>query len=170
MPKLYDLTATYARLLASDAGETIDPVTGEVTLADDFAAALAAIEGSVADKLDGCAMVLRHLDADAEALEHEEKRLRARRNAVENNVERLRAYVLACMQQAEIKQMKTALFSFAVVAPRKRVEVTDPAALPAVYTVTKVEPNKALLKRELETGAVIEGATLVDGEPSLRVT
>ena len=168
--KLYELTATYARLLASGTDETFDPVTGEVTVADDFAAALAAIEGSVSDKLDGCAMVLRHLDADEEAIASEEKRLAARRKATANNATRLRAYVLGCMQQAGIEKLKTPLFSFAVVAPRKHVEVSDVAALPEAYIVTTRAPNKAMIKQELTRGAVIDGAELVDGEPSLRVT
>lgn len=163
---LYQLSAEYRRLIDAE-DESIDATTGEVT--NDFGAALAAIQDGIEVKAENCAAVLQSLKADAAAIEEEEKRLRARRKAIEANHERLRTYVRDCMVQAGVTKLKSPRFSLTVQAGRQKVQVDDVAALPGEYLAVKVEPKKDEIAAALKAGTEVPGASLVTGEAVLVV-
>jgi len=87
MTTLYALTDEYRRLL--EAGDH-DPDTGEVLEGDAFELALRGLEGEIEHKAESCAVVLRQMDATADMIKAEERRLKARREAIEANAKRLK--------------------------------------------------------------------------------
>lgn len=166
MTALYKLTEQYARLL--EAGDH-DPDTGEVMDERDFTYLMRELEDSIDAKAQSCAVVLRQLEAGAALMREEEKRLAARRKAVENNVESLKTYVRQCLELAGLKQAKGPLFTVSITKPRKSVNVTDLAALPGEFTVVTVTAKKKEIGDALKEGRDVPGAELVDGEPGLSI-
>lgn len=140
---LYALTGRYAELLErAEQGE-------------DIAAALAELDDAIQVKALNICKVLAQLDADAEAAGGEEKRLAARRRALEDSAARLREYIKTHMHAAHIKRIKTPLFSITLVDGQPRVEITDASAVPDEFmrVVTERVPDKrAILKQYTETG------------------
>jgi hypothetical protein len=162
------MTAEYARL-ADAAGEVerTDPDTGEVTGGEEFALALASITDAIEKKAEGCAIVLAQLEQNVEFLRAEEKRLAFRRYALEENVKRLRDYVRDALMAAGMQKLKTARYTISVAKPRMSVDVTSVGDLPAQYTTITVTAKKAEIKKALDAGESVPGATLKAGEPSL---
>ena len=124
---------------------------------EDVGEALANLAGKIDVKAQSIAAVLRNLEADEEVLRSEEKRLSARRKAVEANRERLRAYLLANMVEAGIHRIKAPTFTISV-STREHVVVVDEAALPPEFVRTKVEPDRAAIQAAFKRdGEVVSG-------------
>ena len=168
MASLYDLTGVYKNLLDS----VIDWETGEVDEENvpNFGALFEGVEDGIKSKLDGCARVLRTLKSEAEELKREEERIAKRRKSLERNHEALKDYMLGCMQFADIRNIKTALFTMFLSAPKPSVKVTDLKKLPAKYKIEQdPKPDKKALMVELKAGKKVEGAELNEGKESLVV-
>ncbi|MCK6549295.1 siphovirus Gp157 family protein [Myxococcota bacterium] len=152
MPRLYEIAHQYRALAdAADDGE-------------DVADELARCEGDLTAKATAMAAIIRGLRSDAEALREEEKRLAARRRALEANDERIRAYVLEQLDAAGIARVKTPLFTWAVMDGPERVEVEDEAAIPAEYQRTRVDIDRAaVLAAWKRDGEVVPGTRVVRG-------
>jgi len=171
MAKLYELTGAYAALLRHSS-DYIDEDTGEVAEEfGDFAAALSRIEDAIDDKVEGCAKVIRHLDADMEALRSEEVRLAKRRKSVESNKERLRKYIRENMQIAQKDKIKTALFTVFLAAAKERVVIDDEDAVPDAYRgeVKRPPPSKTAIMDAVKRGEVVAGAHVELGDPVLSI-
>ena len=82
MASLYELTSEYMELLTLAEDPDTDPQA--------FADTLEGLTGEIEDKADNYAKVLRMLDGDAQAIRDEERRLKARREAIENNIKRMK--------------------------------------------------------------------------------
>lgn len=101
--------------------ECVDPETGEVVDFDQLDALTMAREA----KIEGVAMWLKGLEAEAAAIREEEKALASRRKAKENKVERLREYLRYSLGGQPFETAKVAL-SFRTSTGLK---VTDEQAL-----------------------------------------
>lgn len=152
--KLYELTGEYAGLQAlaecEGGGEHI-------------AHALAEIEDAIELKAERVGAFLRNLGADQDALRAEEKRLAARRMALENAEESVREYIRRCMEQSSLKRIKCTAFSFTL-SEREQLQVEDESAVPAEYIRTKVETSvdkKAALDAFKKLGECVPGTQVV---------
>lgn len=103
---LYELTNDYMELLQM----AEDPDTDEQAFLD----TLEGIEGALEDKADNYAKVMRMLDSDALAIREEERRLKARREAIENNIRRMKSALQYAMEMTGKTKFKTTLFSFGI--------------------------------------------------------
>ena len=126
-------------------------------LADD----LGALEGDIEEKIDNCCRVFRTLEAESEVYKQEAERFKGKANTTMNRAERLREYVGFCLGQGN--KMKTELFTLSW-RKSQAVEITNPDLIPEQYkrVTTISEPNKVVMKQDLQAGAEIPGAALKD--------
>ena len=103
---LYNLTADYEHVL----NMLYDVEYDEETVID----TLDSIEGTIEDKADGYAMIIRMVDADIESIRAEEARLAGRRIALENKKKRMKANLYETMKTVGKPKFKTSLFSFGI--------------------------------------------------------
>lgn len=162
--KLYELTSNLALLWEQaeevlDAGNT-DQAEQEKALAY-LEELLKHAEGTHADKCLNLACLIKNIEAEAEAVKAEEKKLSDRRKGGERKAEWLRSYLANNMEPGtNLKDPR------AVIGWRKStaVEVAiKPELLPENLRRTKVivEADKTLIKTHLEAGQTIDGCTLV---------
>ena len=87
---LYELTEDYMNLLELAEDPDIDEQA--------FTDTLEGIEGALEDKAEGYAKVIRTLEGDAAACDAESKRLRNKKQTIENNIKRMKAALQYAMQ------------------------------------------------------------------------
>ena len=131
--RLYELAPAYAYLIDAldDDGDASDGHAHLDALADAIDAKAASI-----------AHVLAQLDAEAEAMRAEEKRLAARRQARERRAESLRDYLRMSLDAAGVAKIKSATHTISVGDGPQRVVVEDEGAVPAEFLRTKIEVDK----------------------------
>ena len=104
MRTLYELTNDFMQLLAMAEDDS-----------EDIEAVLNTIEGvdyEIEQKADGYAKVIKELEARGEAIKKEEDRLAGKRNAIENNIKRMKVTLQQSMGITGKTKFKTELFSF----------------------------------------------------------
>ena len=156
--EIYQINEIMKNLL--DLGdEWVNTETGEVL-------SFAEIEGlqmERAEKLENWGLWIKNKTAEIAAIKEEEKKLKARRETLENRVER------------STERYQNYLAGEKVNTPRLVVKYTksesavyngEIEALPEIYkrTKTSVEVDKVELKKALKSGLQIEGAELVTKE------
>jgi hypothetical protein len=83
----------------------------------------------------------------------------------------MRALAFNIMQDADIKKLELTQRTLSIRLGTPKVIITDEAALPDRLCRIKREPDKLLIRKHLESGAVgLVGATLSNAEPVLMVT
>ena len=90
MSTLYELTNDYMNLLELAEDPDIDEQA--------FMDTLEGIEGALEDKAEGYAKVIRTLEGDAAACDAESKRLRNKKQAIERNIDRMKAALQMAME------------------------------------------------------------------------
>ena len=161
MATLYELTATYEGLMDCLYDEDWDPET----LVD----TLDGIEGEIEEKAENYAKIMKQMELDIAGYDAEEKRMAAKRRALENRKERLKNALYEAMKAVGRPKFKTALFSFGIQNNSPSLAIADGATVPEKYLIPQ-EPkiDKKAIIAELKAGTVIEGMRLVQGE-SLRI-
>lgn len=152
--KLYEINAALEALLSN-----VDEETGEVIV---DAEALDALLMERTDKLEGIALAVKNLTAEADAIKAEEKSLAERRKALEKRRDGLRRFLQDALNGEKFQTARCA------VSYRKSQAVEiDPALFwehPAAefVRVADPEPDKNAIKAALKEGAVVPGAELVE--------
>lgn len=129
----------------------VDPDTGEVTDESDFAAAAAALERTDTDlnrRVESLGLLLVELDADADAAIAEAKRLDQLAWVRRRRADRLRAYLLACIDTAGVKRAGGPLLACSVRLNPPSVEITGDVPEPFLAT-QKPPPPRAPDKRAI---------------------
>lgn len=151
--KLYEINAELEALL-----EQVDPETGELTCNMD---ALEALTMARDEKLEGMALYVKNMDAEAAAIKAEEKALADRRKALENKAERTRVFLQEALSGETIKTARV------VVSYRRSeaVEIRDPDFIlyadPKFLTQKNPDINKFAIKAAIKAGEIVPGAELV---------
>lgn len=130
-----------------------------------------------AEQNDVMELLTKKVDATVEYLNREEdlialakKRvdeLRAFIDAKEKKIERLKNYVLFCMQQLKKDRLQGELASIRTRAPSKSVDVYNDEVIPGEYLKAEIKVDKKKLRADLLAGKDIPGAQLIDGKVSL---
>lgn len=120
-------------------------------------------------KMESCACVLQELGGDVDTLKAEIDRLTNRKKALENNVDGLKDYMRHNMEALGITKVKTAKFTITLGKPGETVAVEDPKLLPKDYQRITISADKTALKKPLQAGEVIQGASLVQSKPRLTI-
>lgn len=104
--KLYELTEQYQALCDM----MYDPEAEEQVVRD----TMEGLWGEIEEKADGYAKIIFTMEADIDMLKAEERRLSARRKALENRRQWLLENLAANMKAIDKRKFKTALFSFSI--------------------------------------------------------
>lgn len=133
----------------------IDTETGEILDAEK----LNALQIEREKKLENVALWIKNLTSDAEALKAEKQAFAERQKAAENKAESLKKWLTEALSGEKFKTTKVAV-SF---RKTKSVQVEDIWKLDDSF-VKYAEPtaDKAAIKKAIETGQEVTGATLVE--------
>ena len=164
MSTLYELTADFQNLLMLAEDPDTDPQA--------FADTLEGIEGAIEDKADNYAKVIRTLEADAAACDAEAKRLRNKKQTIENNIKRMKSALQFAMRMTGKTKFKTALFTFGI---RKNpasvvIDAANVRDFPEQYIIES-EPilDKKALKDALKAGEDMTGLCHLEQSESLSI-
>ncbi len=127
---------------------------------------LEAIEGAIEVKATGIIAVTRNITSQIEAIKAEEKRLADMRKARENQIKRLKEYVLENMQQTGKDKIKTDLGVMRIQPSPAALRITKPEDVPAEYQTIvpeHYEVDNERVKAALKEGKAVPGAELVQG-------
>lgn len=153
--KLYEMKDKYFELLSK---------FQEAQSEEDMSALadiLGNLEDDIHEKIENCCRVYRTLEAESDAYKQEAERLKGKAVIATNKAERLKDYIAFCLGQGN--KMKTELFTLSW-RKSQAVEIVNPELIPDQYkrVTTISEPNKVVMKQDLQAGAEIPGAILKD--------
>ncbi|WP_160684402.1 siphovirus Gp157 family protein [Clostridium sp. C2-6-12] len=158
--KLYELTQNYMNLQALLEDETISQ--------DLIDAAMKEVGEDIEEKAQNYAVIMKNLEAEADALEKEEKRLAARKSSLKNRNKILKDNLENSMKAIGKTKFKTNLFSFNICKNPSSVNIDDENLIPDQYIVyTKSVAKKAILD-DIKQGVIIPGVSLKQTE-SLKI-
>lgn len=151
--KLYELKESYQRLLEYIT-ESEEPI-------ENFSDTLEAIEDAMDEKLNAVAVIYKTTLAHAEALKQEEARLRKRRQAYENNADRLKAYAQDALEATGRTKVIGSNFTLRIQNNPPSVQILDDKAIPAQYLIENMPSiDKKGIAEDLKKGIHVEGAEL----------
>ena len=158
---LYELTNDYMNLLELAEDPDIDEQA--------FIDTLEGIDGALEDKAEGYAKVIRTLEGDAAACDAESKRLRNKKQTIENNIKRMKAALQYAMETTGKTKFKTALFSFGIQKNPASVVIDHAGKVPANYWIPQPpELDKKAIKAYIKENGDVDWAHLEQTE-SLRI-
>lgn len=164
MSTLYELTEDYMNLLALAEDPDIDEQA--------FTDTLEGIEGALEDKAEGYAKVIRTLEGDAAACDAESKRLRNKKQTIENNIRRMKAALQYAMQATGKTKFKTALFSFGIQKNPAAVVIDEGYLenIPDRFLIPQdPQIDKKAIKEAIKAGEDLEGLAHLSETYSLRI-
>jgi len=143
MLKLYEITEAYTDLMDLELDN------------EDLLLALESLTGSVAEKAEGIAMVMRTLEAEQDAYKKEIDRINALKNKSKKTQDSMKDYLSYNLQQMGIDKLDAGLFKFSF-RKSTTVEFTDKDIVPAIYkeSVVTEKINKAAIKIAFKIGSV----------------
>lgn len=153
--RLYDID----KALEEAIERAFDPETGE--LIDETAMEdIAALQLARDQKIEGIALWVKNLTAEAEALKKEKDAFAAREKAAKNKAERLKGYLAYALAGQKFKTDKVAI-SYRTSEAVIFTDEIDIEQLPEEYIRRSApELDKAAVKEALKAGEVIEGLAL----------
>lgn len=123
----------------------------------------------VVEKRDRLGEFIARMEAEADAIKNEEKRLAERRKGFEKIAGSMRDSIHAQMLDWQIKKVEGKLFTFAVQANPASVEITDESQIPGDYIDYKPQVDRNKVKDALKSGQEVPGARLITDKTSLRI-
>lgn len=152
-------------------GEVIDDaVEYRRMMTDALLDTLDAVDGEMEDKLASCAAFVKQLAAEADALDAEIKSLRYRSAAKKREIDSFKAYMMACMENADVKKVDQPLAKLTIRQNAESVEVADEKGFiewaqsndhNELLRYSLPDINKTAIKDAIRSGAEIPGAQLV---------
>jgi len=161
MFKLYELTEMYqniSNLIEEDAdNETLEKALDEIT-------------DNIQMKAENMAKLIKSIEGNINALKDEEKRLQAKRKALENKVVNIKEYLENQLKAMGLKKVQGNLFTVSIQKNPQSVNILNEDLIPEkfkeVVTTTKIDRRELLLA--LKEGQEIEGVEIKQTE-SLRI-
>ena len=157
---MFELTSDYQRLLMMlEDAEDADDETMQEVIKD----TLDLLEGDIEAKADQIAYIIRELDGDEEILNKEEQRIKAKRESIVRNRQRLKENLMEAMRLTGKEKFKTKLNSFGIrKAGGKQPLVIDfenPADIPEDYRkVVKYGADNEKIREDLDKGIELKWA------------
>lgn len=150
----------------------IAPELREAVMAEDFDDQLVTdLSIAFEHKAGGMMAIADELGAFVAMAKDEEKRIAAKRRAVENRIKRMKDYLQNCMETAEIFEVEAGTRKIALQKNPPKVVVDDEQSIPPRFFTVIPETfqlDKSALKDALKAGEEIDGAHMEQGM-SLRV-
>lgn len=150
---LFEISNEYLAILQLAEDPDVDP---EI-LAD----TMESIEADFEDKADAYAYIIATLKGDASTIDAELKRLKARKDAIENNADRLKKSLEEAMRVTNKLKFKTAMHSFGISKNPQSVYLIEGAEIPEQYLIPQ-EPkvDKKAILSDLKAGKKFDFAEL----------
>ena len=146
MANLYEIDAQIMACVDFETGEIIDEEK------------LQALQLEFNQKVEGIALWIKNLLAEAKMIKEEKDNLAARQKTCENKAESLKRYLSSALDGEKFKTAKVSI-SY---RKSESVEVEDVSLLGDDYLKFKPEPDKTKIKEALKSGVELQGATLVE--------
>lgn len=150
---LYEINEEYEAVLAESVNED-----GEI---DEAAMEkLNQIAGEKNEKIENIVLFIKNLEAEADAIGAEAKKLTARAKITANKANYLKNYLEYCLKGEKFKTPKCSV----TYRMSKSVEcgLEDVSVLPEEFLRVKYELNKTAVKEKLQNGEYVDGCILVD--------
>jgi len=156
LPLIARVSAELRDMLGDDWDEQtfMDTLDGETDAADIADALLAGMQDDDA--------LAEAIKAQADALAARAKRIAARAAAQKRTL-------LAVLDATGLRKMERPRGTISRRAGGVSLVITDEAAIPSQLTRTRVEPDKAAIKAQLQAGEDVPGAALVRGDDTISV-
>lgn len=145
---LYDLIAS---------GQAVNEETGEVD--ETVLEQIELTEKDIDKKIEGTAIFIKQLEADAEALKQEKLRLEKRQKTLVNTAERLRKNLLRNMV-AQGKKIFSTTKAGINIRDDEYVNIYDENKIPEQYVRVKKEISKVDIKNAIKAGQEVAGAEI----------
>jgi len=158
--QLYKLTDDYKTLEGMLDKEDYDPA--------DIKNMLDNVKEQIGDKVENIAKFVLNLKADATIIFAEEKRLYARKQAVEHNIEWLKSYLLNEMTAVGIDKVKREVLTVSIRTNPPSVEVVNEEEIPEEYQHWTWTPEKKLMIEHFKaTGEIVPGVSIITEKKSI---
>lgn len=159
MTTLYELVADFR----ADASKLADLDADEQTVLD----TLESLRYPVEQKCLNVAAVCRNLEAVAESIRAAEAEMAARRKALQNRSERLRAYLKMGMESSGISKVESPYFNLAIRQNPPAVVIDAESQIPEAFMRTPPPPppvpDKKAIADAIKAGQEVSGAHLERG-------
>lgn len=120
-----------------------------------------ALSGEFEEKGLNVARVFQNIEAEAKAIKEAESRMAARRKAMENAVDRLKAYLQTNMEEAGITKIECPEFSVSLQQSPESVVIVNEGLLPDEFFEIKKVVSKSKVKEFIKEHGPLDGAELV---------
>lgn len=154
MASLYELSAEYAAFLEAYESASCEEEAAEILQS------LVDIHGTLEEKSENYAKLIKNVEADEKAFKDESDRLDKKAKSAKNFVERLKKAQLEAMQMTGLTEIKTSIGKWRKQLNPMSCDVTDPDKVPERFHVP--QPDKidkaAMIREHKATGEVFEGA------------
>ncbi len=174
MSRLFEISNDFAELFDQlDAFDEIEEDDMREAAQQAWYDTLESIETEFELKAENVAQYIKALRVEADAIREEEKTLAARRKAKEKRADSLIGYLMSCMKQIHREKIETAKCKLSIRRNAESVQVADESKLIGqlvlngrsdLLRIKTPELDKTALKKCLQDGAVIDGASLVRTE------
>ena len=165
MANIYDIANEFTTLFNLMEDGCLD----DDTLLDAFDTAM----GDLTAKLENCCKYIKNTEASIEGLKEEEKRIKAKRQAQENSVARLKILMQTALNKAGERKLPCGTFTVSVQANAPHLVLDEQYIenIPEKYLV-QAEPtvNKKQMLEDLKSGATnLEGIAHIEASESIRI-
>ena len=154
MASLYEISAEYAAFLEAYESASCEEEAAEILQS------LVDIHGSLEEKAENYAKLIKNVKADAKAFKDESDRLDKKWKVAKNFAERLEGAMLDAMKLTGTKEIPTSIGKWKTQLNPMSCDVTDPDKVPERFHVK--QPDKidkaAMIREHKATGEVFEGA------------
>lgn len=159
---LYELSTAY---------QNVQNLIDDESPDTDIINALQVIEGQIEVKAVNIANLIKSLEAEAEVIKAEEKRLAQRRKSRENAADNVKQYLKLAMEQMGMDKIKTATRTISIQLNPPSVHVLNEDEIPGKFLTLipeHYEVNKKAIAEAFKAGEEVKGAELTRGR-SLRI-
>ena len=116
------------------------------------------------EKINSYCQVIKQLSADVDMFAEEEKRVKDRKQALKNNVDRMKTALLQFLTATGQEKVKTGTFAVSK-SYSKAVSIIDAESIPDEFKIAQ-EPkiNKTAIKEAITNGVDVSGAMIIENE------
>jgi hypothetical protein len=122
-------------------------------------------------KVDNVVSFHKFVENHLDLIDSQIKELKERKETINNKLNRLNEYVLACLNSANKKEFTGSIYKIQKVKCPASVEIFDEDKIPLDY-IKVPEPKPTIMKDEikkaLKAGEIIEGARLIENKETLK--
>lgn len=121
-------------------------------------------ESMLVEKSQAVGFVIRNLDTFADTVEAEAKAMADRAKIVRARALRVKEYLHQCMAMAGVSKIEHPEFTISIKKNPASLQIDGIDMIPEDYMreiPTKFEPDKSLIKKALQEGYVVPGASLI---------